>query len=81
MFDFMAEAELFPGKVGRSKNAGSRYRRFDRASEAIRFAIEELPHAILLSTTLEIGENRYGAKEIRALYDLEGFPLRRHSSQ
>jgi hypothetical protein len=80
MFNFMAEAELFPGKMGRSKSTGPQYRRFDRASEAIRFAVEELPDAALLSTTLEIGENRYGAKEIRALYDLEDFPLRRRSS-
>jgi hypothetical protein len=80
MFDFMVEAELFPGKVGRSKNAASRYRRFDRASDAIRFAVEELPEASLLSTTLEIGETRYGAKAIRALYDLEAFPLRRRLS-
>jgi hypothetical protein len=80
MFDFKAEAELFPGKMGSAKNAGSRYRRFDRASEAIRFAVEELPNSALLSTTLAIGEIRYGAKEIKALYDLEAFPLRRRPS-
>src|SRR5262249_25666996 len=41
VFDYNAEAELFPSRDLRGRTLG--YPRFARAADAIRFAIEELP--------------------------------------
>jgi hypothetical protein len=43
VFNYRAEAELFPTKNRRSKSAPFAYRRFERAADAIRFAVEDLP--------------------------------------
>ncbi len=56
-FDYSAPAELF---TMRSRK-GSRpmgYRRFSKAAEAIRFAIEELQPEILMGAQLEVEEIR-----------------------
>jgi hypothetical protein len=53
------------------------YRRFDTAAEAIRFAIEELPAALLLGAFLEVDEVRFGGDDIRRLYDSPDYPLPR----
>jgi hypothetical protein len=72
-FDYAASAGLFAVQ-GRS---GLRYRRFDRAAEAIRYAIEKLPPKALSGTSLEVNDARYSAAEIRALYESERYPLSR----
>jgi hypothetical protein len=72
-FDFNAPAELFPSRNRKIANK-VKYRRFDRASDAIRFAIEELPEPLLLGAYIEINEERLGHKDIRALYESENFP-------
>ncbi len=72
-FDYDAGAELF--MAGKRRAAG--YLRFDRAADAIRFAIEELPSRSLLSANLEVEEARFGGREIRRLYDCAEFPLAR----
>jgi hypothetical protein len=76
MFDYAADAELFPQ---RSKTRPKRiaYRRFASAADAIQFAMEVLPPALLPGTFLEVNEERLGASEIRQLYEDEGFPLAR----
>ena len=74
-FDYKASAELFVA-AGRS---GLRYRRFACAADAIRFAIERLPAATLSSSRLEVEERQYDAKQIRALYDSDSYPLQRIS--
>jgi len=44
LFDYSAEAELFPARRSRKFGRGRiGYRRFARAGDAIRLAIEELP--------------------------------------
>jgi hypothetical protein len=72
-FDYDAGAELF--MTGKRRAAG--YLRFDRAADAIRFAIEELPPRSLLLTNLEVEEARFSGREIRRLYDCAEFPLAR----
>ena len=74
-FDFSAPAELFPSRNRKIANK-VKYRRFDRASDAIRFAIEELPEPLLLGAYIEINEERLGHKDIRALYESESFPAK-----
>jgi Arc/MetJ-type ribon-helix-helix transcriptional regulator len=74
-FDYKASAELFVA-AGRS---GLRYRRFASAADAIRFAVERLPAATLSSSRLEVEERQYDAKQTRALYDSDSYPLQRIS--
>ncbi|HLC07814.1 MAG TPA: hypothetical protein VJK06_00850 [Methyloceanibacter sp.] len=79
-FDYSAPAELFPS---RNRKIASRvkYRRFDHAADAIRFAVEELPEPLLLGAYIEIEEARLGHKDIRALYESESFPLQKTLKQ
>jgi hypothetical protein len=75
-FNFDAPAELFPSR-NRKIAKKVKYRRFDRAADAIRFAVEELPEPLLLGAFIEINEERLGHKDIRALYDSEEYPLKK----
>lgn len=75
-FDYGAPAELFPSR-NRRVASKVKYRRFERAAEAIRFAVEELPEALLLGAYIEINERRLGHQDIRALYESERYPLAR----
>lgn len=75
-FNYNAPAELFPARNRRSVSK-VKYRRFDRAADAIRFAVEELPEPLLLGAYIEIDEARIGHKDIRALYESERYPLKR----
>ena len=79
-FDFSAPAELFPSRNRKIANK-VKYRRFDKAAEAIRFAVEELPEPLLLGAYIEIDEERIGHKDIRALYKSENYPLRKRLSR
>jgi hypothetical protein len=78
-FDFDAPAELFPSRNRKIVNK-IKYRRFDRAAEAIRFAVEELPEPLLLGAYIQIDEERLGHKDIRGLYDSAEYPLAKRAS-
>ena len=78
-FDFNAPAELFPSRNRKIVNK-VKYRRFDHAADAIRFAVEELPEPLLLGAFIEIDEERLGHKDIRALYDSAEYPLTKRAS-
>jgi len=72
-FDYASEAELFATPARRGKALG--YRRFARAADAIRFAVEELPSGVLAGTHLQVDDRRVVGQEIRRLYDSVDYPL------
>ena len=57
-FDYNAPAELFPLRNKRVATH-ARYRRFDTAAEAVRFAIEDVPAPALNGAYLEL--TRHGS--------------------
>jgi hypothetical protein len=75
-FDFSAPAELFPSR-NRKVSQRAKYRRFDKAADAIQFAMEELPAPLLLGATIVLEEARLSHKEIRELYESEDYPLKK----
>ena len=79
-FDYGVEAELFPGLNRKYRRQSFGYRRFVRAADAVRFAIEELPPELLVGAFLEVDEERYGSEQIRRLYDSNDFPLPRRAA-
>jgi Arc/MetJ-type ribon-helix-helix transcriptional regulator len=60
-----------------SRGRATEYRRFPSAAEAIRFAIEELPAQLLIGVVMEVGDDRFDHKALRALYDHDVYPLAR----
>ena len=76
-FDYAAPAELFLSKrTGRTR---MKYRRFQTAAEAIRFAVEGLPSLQTLGAFLQVGDERFDNEEIQRLYESDDYPLRRRT--
>ena len=75
--DYLIEASLCYAKSADPKRKALVFRRFSRAAEAIRFAVEELAPKLLDGCSLEVNEIHYFGREIRPLYDDNVFPLRR----
>ena len=73
--NFQASAELFPSR--RYAKSLARYRRFDRAAEAIRYAIEDMPNDWLVGTMLDVDGKRIEGQAIRSLYEAADYPLKR----
>jgi hypothetical protein len=67
--DYDAPAELFSVRGSKVRRQAVGYRRFTRAADAIRFAIEQLSPAQLSGAYLEVDEMRFDSVEIRGLYD------------
>lgn len=76
-FDYCAAAELFPARRRSLGGQSFGYKRFEQASQAIRFAIEDLPPECLAGAFLEVDEHRYGSDDIRGLYQSSEYPLTR----
>ena len=79
-FDYSAPAELFPSR-NRRVVSKVKYRRFDKAADAIRFAVEELPEPQLLGAYIEVESGRLGHKDIRELYESADYPLKKRAEQ
>jgi hypothetical protein len=79
-FDYRAEAELFSAHSRHSRRRSIGYRRFARAAEAVRFAIEELRPEFLLGANLEVDGERYDGRGIRRLYESLDYPLGRRGA-
>ena len=77
--DYRMEAGLFFSKSESSRNKSLVFRRFRRAADAIRYAVEELSPRVLASCSLEVNGLHYFGREILPLYDSEAFPLRQQS--
>jgi hypothetical protein len=78
-FDYGGEAVLLSAKGTHFRPKSLEYRRFVRAAEAIRFAIEDLPSSMLGVCSLEVAEDMYVGNAIRGLYESEDFPLPRRT--
>ncbi|HEY0438970.1 MAG TPA: hypothetical protein VGD36_02780 [Xanthobacteraceae bacterium] len=76
IFQSRSEAELFPSR-SRKHSGPMGYKRFGSAAEAIRFAMEELPPAMLLGAYMEVDERRFDNHEMRVLYESPDYPLPR----
>lgn len=55
------------------------YKRFASASEAIRYAVEDLEPALLHGAVMEIDEERFDGRQIQGLYASADYPLKRNS--
>ena len=80
-FDYSSPAELFLTRSRKSKPRPVGYRRFVRAADAIRFAIEDVPSELLLGSYLEVETARFDSKGIRRLYDGAAYPLPRRAAR
>ena len=74
-FDYGSEAELFPTRNSKSRAKPIGYRRFARAADAIRFAIEDLPRDLLTGAYLQVEDERFDCQGIRRLYEDAAYPL------
>ena len=79
LFPTGSKANLLPAKSRRYRRHPVGYGRFARASDAIRFAIEELPPELLLDTCLEVDGRRFDVDGIRRLYESGEYPLARRA--
>ena len=79
--NYRSEAGLYHSVQKGSKTAQAApigYKRFKTVAAAIRFAIEQLPSYLLGGVSLEVGDHRYDARQVRELYDANAYPLKRH---
>jgi hypothetical protein len=74
--NYAAPAELFPCR-SKTRPGQFKYKRFETAAEAIRFAVEDVPAPALLGAYLEVDEERFGRHEIHCLYEDAAYPLTR----
>ena len=68
-FDFQSPADLFATRHRRFRSQWRGYQHFTDAAEAIRYAMEELPPALLPSANIEVNDERLDCRGIRRLYE------------
>lgn len=69
--DFRAPAEMYTGRQSAAGRVRP-YRRFGTLVEAVQFAVERQP-AALMCTTIETNSARLHSKEIQAAYNTAGY--------
>lgn len=74
-FDFSVPAELYIGR-GVPRRHGLRFKQFETAAEAIRYAMEQ-PRGVGELATMECADQRYSTAEIAELYQADAYPLTR----
>ena len=72
-FPYSAPAEMFSAASIR-RSSRMNYRRFETASEAIRYVMEDLPPPMRPGTSIQVGDERFGYSEIAELYERVEFP-------
>jgi hypothetical protein len=80
LFPTRSEADSFPTRSRKLGRGLVGYRRFARAADAIRFAIEELPAGLLPDACLEVDAEIFDRDAIRRLYDSDDYPLARRAA-
>jgi hypothetical protein len=75
-FDYGAPAGVFT-RMTHGRRGSAKYRRFDTAAEAIRYAVEELPAPLLSGISMEVGEESFDHLAILELYEDSRFPIPR----
>jgi hypothetical protein len=55
----------------------TQYRRFATGAQAIRYAIEDLPAALLRGSIIQVDDDGFDARQIRELYNCPAYPLTR----
>ena len=80
-FNYAAPAELFGNRGHKGRPHPVRYRRFASGAEAVRFAVEAVPAALLVGLTLESDEDRFDHSGIRQLYESPDYPLDRDAAE
>jgi hypothetical protein len=75
-FDYDASAELY-SRTGAGRNKTLKYHRFERASEAIRHAMEDIPSLALRGCSLDVADETYVGQAILPLYESADYPLPR----
>jgi len=79
-FDYGMEAGLFSCKGPKFRPKSLGYKRFARAADAIRFAMEDISADMLRGCSLEVGDTVYAGLEIRNLYENVDYPLSRRAN-
>jgi len=74
-FDYHAPAELFSAAGRGFCRHPMQYRRFDTGAQAVRYAIETLPAALLPGSVIQTDDDRFDAQQIRQLYRFLDLPL------
>jgi hypothetical protein len=80
-FDYEAAAEFFPTRRRVPRRQPLSYKRFAKAAQAIKFAMEDLAPELLVGAFLEVDEQRYSGDDIRRLYESAAYPLTRRTQQ
>ncbi len=79
-FDYSIQAELFATRARKSKPRLFGYKRFARAADVIRFAIEELPPDLLVGAYLEVDAEKFNYHGMRRLSESADYPLTRRGA-